>query len=679
MRSTSTVVRGAIRVAPVVLAASLLAAIPVRAAIAGPDRWTTTGPPAAPVTSVAVVPSSPSTVFAGVASTLGVPGGGVYKSVDGGRRWSMSNGYLGDRNVVRMAVAPSDADVAYLGTFGSGVHRTVNGGATWSGAWGLYETYIQAMAVDPTDARTVYADAAYTDEPYSINFYKTTDGGRSWATIGGGLPYPNVYSLAIDPVTPSTVFAGTAGHGVYRSLDAGATWSPANTGMGEVLVYALAMDPQDPLTLYAGVDDLLNRQNSGVYKTTDGGATWVHLHNELLQRFPRIFDIVVDPATPSIVYASTEDPDTYEPGGVVKSTDGGETWSSASAGLFDLYVPDLAIDPTAPSTLYAAGNAGVFKTTNGGSTWVSNSAGMLGAEVMSLAADPIDPSVVYAGTTKAGVFRSTSDGQRWTPARTGLSAKWPVHALAVDPLDTSTIYAGTQGGGVYKTSDAGRTWALASTGLRDRGVLTLAVDPTAEGVLYAGTEDGLYKSEDGAATWTTVFRPVGDAIIYSVVTDPATPGTAYLAMVNGSTFGVFKTIDGGVTWFSANQGIPEVTRALAIDHLDPNVLYSGVDCQWDKPCIYKTTDGAVTWQLMSEGFPGTIVSGIVVDPTDSSVVYASGFFFIGVYRTNDGGATWSGFHDGLVNDSVQAITMSASGATVHVATFGSGVFDYQPG
>jgi photosystem II stability/assembly factor-like uncharacterized protein len=209
----------------------------------------------------------------------------------------------------------------------------------------------------------------------------------------------------------------------------------------------------------------------------------------------------------------------------------------------------------------------------------------------------------------------------------------------------------------------------------------LAIDPLTEGIVYAGTDDGLYKSTDGAATWEPAFKPSGSAIIYAVVTDPAVSGTLYLSTIGANPSGLLKSVDGGASWFPANAGLPAVTRSLAVDPLDPDILYAGVECQpTGDPCVYKTTDGAASWQPMSDGFTGTIVSGLAIDPADTSTVYASTYFYLGVYRTSDGGASWTSFHDGLLNDSVQAIVFdSVTGAGVHMATFGSGVFDYQPG
>ena len=150
-------------------------------------------------------------------------------------------------------------------------------------------------------------------------------------------------------------------------------------------------------------------RDGGVFKSTDGASTWVSTG---LQAPRYVYALVIDPATPSTVYAGTE------PGGVFKSTDGGGTWISANTGLPDSYrgVFALAIDPAMPSTLYAGLYSGVFKSTDGGEHLDD-----LPARVCPTAASsrspsiPITPSTLYAGTL-GGVFKST-DGGRHLEAR----------------------------------------------------------------------------------------------------------------------------------------------------------------------------------------------------------------------------------------------------------------------
>ena len=103
--------------------------------------------------------------------------------------------------------------------------------------------------------------------------FKSVNGGESWIAANIGLPETTrVHALAIDPLTPSTLYVGISvgGIGVYKSTDSGANWNEANVGLptyGNIVV-SLAIDPITPTTLYAGTD------NGGVFKSTNGGNTW---------------------------------------------------------------------------------------------------------------------------------------------------------------------------------------------------------------------------------------------------------------------------------------------------------------------------------------------------------------------------------------------------------------------
>ncbi len=303
--------------------------------------------------------------------------------------------------------------------------------------------------------------------------------GNTWRAFNAGLWNTNVLALAIDPLTPSTLYAGTGNYGgVFKSTDAGATWGAANTGLTNTSVPALAIDPITPNTLYAGT-------GGGVFKSTDAGATW---------RASRLTDIpigalAIDPITPSTLYAGTFG------AGVFKSTDGGGTWRAFNAGLWNTNVLALAIDPLTPSTLYAGAGGGVFKSTDAGATWGSANTGLTGvAYANALAIDPITPSTLYAGggcDEELGAcsdlfFKSTDAGATW--GATGLTNTY-VTALAINPHMPSTLYAGTDDG-VLKSTDAGATWGAASTGLTNSSVLALAIDPSTPSRLYAGTNGG---------------------------------------------------------------------------------------------------------------------------------------------------------------------------------------------
>jgi hypothetical protein len=224
--------------------------------------------------------------------------------------------------------------------------------------------------------------------------------------IGLGLNGWKALALAVDPETPTTLYAGTDGGGVFKTTDGGASW---NAGLTNRMVLALALDPQTPTTLYAGT-------YGGVFKTTDGGASWsaAGLANRI------VLALALDPQTPTTLYAGTDG------GGVFKTTDGGASWSAMNGGLTLLTVRALALDPQTPTTLYAGTDGGgIFRWTTPLWTLIVGKAGTgLGTVTSSPAgiACGSDCSQAYPGGTPVTLTATASGGSTftgWSGACTG--------------------------------------------------------------------------------------------------------------------------------------------------------------------------------------------------------------------------------------------------------------------
>lgn len=337
-----------------------------------------------------------------------------------------------------------------------------------------------------------------------------------WTTRGPGVGDAYVLALAIDPTTPSTLYAGMGG-GVVKSTDGGSTWGALSTGLTNVS--ALAIDPTTPSTLYAATEGTKVRGGS-VFKSTDGGNSWsdtaltgtifgpvrVALGEDVPENgsktvtlanargvggFPTfsVVGIVIDPTMSRTLYATTI------LGGVLKSTDGGGSWSAVNTGLADssdgtprfAFVNALVIDPAAPSTLYAAKGfgGGVFKSTDSAGGW--NASGLTNTDIRAFAIDPITPDTLYVASD-ADVFKSTDGAGSWKAITAGLS-NTSVSALVIDPNSPSTLYAGT-GGGVFKSTDGAWSWHVMNAGLTNTNVEALAIDPITSSRLFAGTFGG---------------------------------------------------------------------------------------------------------------------------------------------------------------------------------------------
>ena len=208
-----------------------------------------------------------------------------------------------------------------------------------------------------------------------------------------------------------------------------------NSNSSNVEVESLAVDPLTPTTLYAGT------HNDGVFKSSDGGRSWRPASNGLPGTRPyysQIVDVAIDPTIPSTIYATTIN-------GLYKSTNGGDSWQSLRV-RFRL----LAIDPSASQSIYASGDGGLFRSADGGETW--RAFGAMLSNVSALVIDPLNPTTIYASTS-SGVFVSVDAGGNWRPMNAGLRHA-RIAALTIDPITPTTLYAGSAGGGVFVLRDA---------------------------------------------------------------------------------------------------------------------------------------------------------------------------------------------------------------------------------
>ena len=296
-----------------------------------------------------------------------------------------------------------------LGTAGWGVWHSGDAGKSWTRHRKPFplNSRIQSLAVLPGEARGVLAAG-------DTGLFRSADGGASWARIGAQGDVPTIWSLAVDPRDPKTLFAGTRPVGVYRSHDGGRRWQrldvPAATecAIGTPFVTRVVVDPHDSRTIWAGVE--------------------------------------ID--------------------GVFRSVDGGETWTKTVDGLADLDVHDMAIAPGAPSRVLVSTNGEVFWSDDRGDTWTP-----VGVKTKwplpyarGLAVKPDEPRVVFAGcgeTTTGetgGVLRSDDGGRTWRPLPLPVRPNATLWGLCTHPAEPNRVAGWTLFGEVYVTEDAGESW-----------------------------------------------------------------------------------------------------------------------------------------------------------------------------------------------------------------------------
>ncbi len=464
----------------------------------------------------------------------GGPGSGLYKSTDGGAHWSeisrntgFPQGVLGR---IGVSVAASDPAVVYaiVQARGGGVFRSNDAGATWtrvSANWSLRQRafYYMSIYADPTDANTVYV-------PEVDALWVSHDGGKAFAKLH--TPHGDNHIVWINPHDPKLLLEGNDG-GATVSTDGGLTWSgDHNQPTGQF--YHVALDDQFPFHIYGAQQDEGSFEGPSAasagmiplgawHRVAYGEATFVApqpgnpnitygsgyfsiqlrydmatgqfrevspwpeyqegaASNQLKYRFGWTHPILFSAAKPGELLLASQ----Y----VLKSTDGGETWTRIS--------PDLTRND--PAT----------ERPSGGPVDLDQSGAEIFPDISALAPSPLDAGIVWAGSADGLVHVTTDGGKSWKlvtpkgiPGWAQISSIEPSHVARGTAYLTASRYMWDDFHPyVFETTDYGAHWTPITTGLpADQYAFVVRQDPNDARLLFLGTKNTVYASYDGGLYW----------------------------------------------------------------------------------------------------------------------------------------------------------------------------------
>ncbi|MBI5866048.1 MAG: hypothetical protein HZB38_16390 [Planctomycetes bacterium] len=368
------------------------------------------------VISIAPHPTNSSTIYIASAS------GGVWKTTDFGATWVPLTDELSTLNHGVLGIDPQNPDTIYAGTGeyttgsgGDGLFRSTDGGLNWTriATAGQVGANCSKVVVDPSNPLRVFVSG-------SAGIVRSVDGGATWATVLGG----SCSDLVINRTTPIVMFAGRHNDGIYKTVDGGDTWNRLSSGLPSTDVHriVLAISRSTPATLYAAI---INGSAGlrGFYKTTNSGGAWTQLTST--PDFPRPqgwYDccVIVDSSSANTVYCGGVFPD-YAVAGIIKTTDGGTTWTDITRGSIAGQVhPDIqtfAIGPT--GTLWVGCDGGVWKSSNGGQTWFNMNATLSVTQNYNIAISASNPNMVIGGTQDNGTIEKNDATLPWTQIVSG--------------------------------------------------------------------------------------------------------------------------------------------------------------------------------------------------------------------------------------------------------------------
>ena len=332
-------------------------------------------------------------------------------------------------------------------------------------------------------------------------------------------------------------------------------------GLGRLNV--IAFHPTDINKLYVGAP------SGGMWQTTNGGLNWV-THTDTLPTLG-VSAIVVDYSNPSKILIGSGDRDAGDaPGlGVLKSLDGGLTWTFSKTGMGDRTVGKILQHPTTSSIFLAATSGGVYRSTDGGANWTLSQSGNL----KDICFKPNDPNIVYA-ERGSDFFRSTNNGTSFTQITSGLTTgqRGAIAVTAANPNYVYFLQSNNSSGykGLYRSTDAGLTfttrsttpnildWSCNGSGTGGQGWYDLAVaaDPTNAEIVFVGGVD-VWKSTNGGTSWNIISHWAGSCSVAEVHAD-----CHYLAY--SPLNGVFWACNDGGVWFTTNGGTTWTDRTVTM-------------------------------------------------------------------------------------------------------------------
>jgi len=641
-----------------------------------------------PIGDVAVASSDPNIIWVGTGTAasgrISLLGDGVYKSIDGGKTWKHM-GLKETQHIGRIAIHPTNPDIVYVAALGfhfsfneeRGLYKTTDGGKTWEKSLYISEKVgVVEVAMEPQNPEVLYA-ASYDKwrKPWHFEeagpesgIYKTTDGGKTWTELGGGLPTGSLGRIGIDIYlrNPNIVYATIdnyntrpspkkkteqerpgrrIGGEVYRSENAGKTWKKMNSikdRVGGGKWYGqIRVDPNNDKVIYV--------QSTVLFRSTDGGKTWawnvaggIHVDHHA---------IWIDPRNSNHIILGND-------GGLAITYDWGKTWDVfENIPVAQFYA--IGVDMEEPYNIYGGTqDTGSMRIPSNGPTgqitgndwrYVGGGDGMYNQP------DPNDSRWLYNESQfgsiqrldqKLGIRKSIRPSRKEGEAALRFNWNAPIQ---ISPHNSQVIYFGSQV--LHRSMNRGDDWQEISPDLTTNDpekmkgnieycvISTLSESPVTPGIIWVGTVDGKVQlTRNGGATWTDMTPNLGNAgadedyYVSRVFASNFEEGSAYVVKTGFQRDDfeplVFKTTDYGETWTSIAGNLPqEVIYVIFEDKKNPDLLFVGTDIG-----VFVTIDGGKKWVSMKNNMPTNPIHDLLIHPRENELVVGS--YGFGIYVTD---------------------------------------------
>ena len=657
---------------------------------------------------------------------IGSAGGGVWKSQDGGVRFtSIFDGYCQSIGVVTMD--PNNPDNTYwVGTgetwtrnsvsMGDGIYKTTDGGKNWT-KMGLEKTdRIASIQIHPKNSNIVYAAAlgALWGNSDDRGVYKTEDGGKTWNKILFVNNSTGCSELVMDPSNPEVLYAafwefrrtahsfnsGGLNSALYKSTDGGKTWQKLQNGLpkGKLGRIAVTIAPSNPQTVYA-VLEAEKKEEKGLYRSDDGGANWKFLNGD--------FALTVRPFYFSRITVDPKNADIVTKAGLFGSIsrDGGKTFKNLGSMHSDIH--DIAFDCANSNKMFVATDGGVYRSLDGGSSMEMVEDLPL-SQFYHVSTDNRTPFYVYGGLQDNNSWFGPSASPGGVEARDWeLVGQGDGFRVYPHPTDPNVVYSEMQGADAIWRFDVAKQQLKVvkpypvdgDPKLRFNWNAAISTSKHHPNRLYAGSQF-LHVSDDRGDSWKKISPDLttndktkqnqegsgglsadnsgaeNHCTIFSIAESPLTDQVIWVGTDDGN---VQLTQDGGKTWTNLTKniiGLPANTWCYQIEASVHGkeiayVVFDGHAKNDYQPYVFKTTDFGKTWKSVTTNEIGAFVRNIQEDYKNPNLLFLGAEN--GLHISVDGGTSWSPFTNNFPKVAVHYLELQPVTNSLIAATHGRGI------
>ena len=493
-----------------------------------------------------------------------------------------------------------------------------------------------------------------------------------WRCIGPHRGGRTVGAVGV-PSQPNVFYIGVNNGGVWKTTDLGRTWKPIFDDQPTGSIGDIVVSPSNPQTIYVGSGEGLQRPDlsvgDGIYKTTDGGKNWSHIG---LREAQQIGGMAIDPINENRFFvAALGHP--YGPNkerGVYRTLDGGKTWDQV------LYIDEntgavqVTIDSKNSQIVYAvlwAGRqgpwengawngkeSGLFKSTDGGNTWKKIIKGMPTAEQglgrIGFCVAPSDPNRLYAtveANQNGGIYRSDDAGENWyllTKDNRYYGRASDFAELKCDPTNADIVYSANVV--AWKSTDGGKNWKAFRGAPGGDDYHRIWINPNDPEIMLIASDQGAIITVNGGESFSSWYNQP-TAQFYHVSTDNAFPYNVYGGQQESGSVGIAsRSNDGQITYRDWRPVGVEEYGYVAVDPLDPNLIYGGKITRFDRRT--GQTQNIAPEAVRSGKYRFLRTAPVLFSPIDNKTLYFAGNV---LFKTTTGGNSWEVISPDLSRDS----------------------------